>query len=104
MLETVNFSIEPIYTNLAGFSQIAMLSSAIEKYQSSEIFIDMKKMDWCDGNMCALLGAILYRASRNLNNLLLINIVPKMEKLLCRNGFLTNYGHSHLADAYGSTI
>lgn len=61
-------------------------------------------MAWCDGNMCAPLGAVLYRAGRYLNDIALKDIPSSVEILLCKNGFLTNYGRSHLTDIYGSTI
>ncbi len=104
MPNPVLLTIKPIYSNLAGFSQIAELASIMDRYKYSTIKLDMRQMGWCDGNMCAPLGAIFYRAGRELNDLELRDIPTDAEKLLCKNGFLTNYGRARLTDTYGSTI
>jgi len=104
MLNAITLPIKSIQSNINGFAQIAELYARLDPYEFSHITFDMRQMTWCDGNMCAPLGAILYRTGRNLNDLDLIDIPSSVETLLCKNGFLTNYGRVKLADTYGSTI
>ncbi|MHC1772826.1 MAG: ATP-binding protein [Flexilinea sp.] len=104
MVNSVYPSIKSIYSNISGYSQIAQIATNLDFYEFSSITIDMQQMIWCDGNMCSPLGAILYRAGRDLNDIVLENIPSPVEKLLCKNGFLASYGRTQLADTYGSTI
>lgn len=94
----------PLYSNKIGFIEITRIASELSDLEYSDISLDMKKMGWYDGNLCSPLGAILYRAGRNLNNINLLNIYKPVEKILSKNGFLTNYGRAQLTDTYGSTI
>ena len=59
---------------------------------------------WLDANMCAPFGAILYKTSRSLNTVKLVNLTPKVQSILSKNGFLMNYGVARKADVYGTTI
>jgi len=104
MPNLVSLTVKQIKSDLAGYSQIAELAANLERIKFSDIKLDMRQMGWCDGNMCAPLGAIFYRAGRDLNNLELSDIPSDVEKLFCKNGFLTNYGRARLTDTYGSTI
>ena len=63
-----------------------------------EIEIDMSNATWFDANMCAPLGALLYRTSRELNTVSLKNPVPQVQTILSKNGFLLNYGVARRAD------
>ena len=104
MNQSATLPVAPIISNLEGFSQIADLSAKMKPYRFSGINLDMRQMTWCDGNMCAPLGAVLYHAGRNLNELSLTHIPSDVESLLCKNGFLTHYGRAKRTDTYGSTI
>ena len=64
----------------------------------------MSTTSWFDADMCAAFGAILYSLSDNLNTVRLTNIKPKVENILSRNGFLSNYGREKIPDRYGTTI
>lgn len=104
MPDSIRLPVRPIYSNLAGYSQIAELATKLDRHEFTSISLDMRQMGWCDGNMCAPLGAVLYRAGRDLNEIDLLDIPSPVEKLLCKNGFLTNYGRASLADTFSSTI
>lgn len=54
--------------------------------------------------MCAPLGAVLYRIGADLNEVELLGIRPAVERVLCRNGFLSHYGRQKMPDRYGTTI
>lgn len=54
--------------------------------------------------MCAAFGAILYRVEQHLNTVNLVNIPPRVEEILSRNGFLSHNGRVKLPDYWGTTI
>lgn len=54
--------------------------------------------------MCAAVGAILYRIEQHLNTVNWVNIPPRVEEILSRNGFLSHYGRVKLPDYWGTTI
>ncbi len=68
------------------------------------IVIDMAATTRFDGDMSAVLGALLYKLGVELNTVELVNIRPKIEEILSRNGFLTHYGQEKLPDAWETTI
>lgn len=90
--------------NLAGFEELVRLSAALEKCRFTDIDIDMAGCDWFDADMCAPLGAILYRVGHNMNRVQLTNVRPQVEKILSKNGFLSHYGRTAVRDTYGTTI
>ncbi|MFO0700078.1 MAG: ATP-binding protein [Nitrospira sp.] len=64
----------------------------------------MARTSWFDGDMCAAFGALLYRLGSSLNNLVLLNIQGSVERILSKNGFLSNYGRVKIPDTWGTTI
>lgn len=69
-----------------------------------EIEIDMEPCHWLDADMCAAFGALLYRLSAVLHPIKLVNLRRDVERILCKNGFLSHYGRERLPDRYGTTI
>ncbi len=69
-----------------------------------DVEIDMTATGWFDADMCAALGAILYRLGDDPNNIQLTNIPNSVAKILSKNGFLSNYGGEELPDTWGTTI
>ena len=104
MFPEISLPVLPIYSNLTGYSQIAKLYADMRVHEFSRIELDMRRMNWCDGNLCAALGAVLYRIARTPNEIKLTQIPEDVETLLCKNGFMTNYGRAKRSDTYGSTI
>lgn len=104
MIPEVIFPVNPIRSNFTGFLEIADLYAKMRAYQFSLINLDTHQMTWCDGNMCAALGAVLYGVGRRPNELSLTKMPSDVETLLCKNGFMTNYGRVKRTDTYGSTI
>ena len=97
-------SLKNIRNDYNGFSQIINLARELEPVLFKDIEIDMSRVDWFEANMCAPLGAVLYKASRRLNSVIISNLQAKVEKILRKNGFLGNYGRSPVSDTYGTTI
>ncbi len=88
----------------AGFEELIALNAKADKAAFDKIEIDMMPSIWFDADMCAALGAILYRLSAEMNSIALTNISPKVTNILCRNAFLSHYGRERLPDNWGSTI
>lgn len=64
----------------------------------------MTGANWFDANMCAPFGAVLYKTSRSLNTVNLVNLTSDVKSILSKNGFLMNYGVAKKRDTYGTTI
>src|SRR5260221_6201601 len=96
--------LQPIRSAFGGFAQLIDLHSNAKDLTFEEIEIDMRQATWLDANMCAPFGAILYKLSRSLNTVNLINLTPEAKTILSKNGFLSNYGVAKRADTYGTTI
>ena len=87
-----------------GFAYLARLNARIQHCFLDTITVDMERTIWFDADMCAVLGAILHKASNNVNAVEIIRIQPDVEKALSRNGFLRSYGRWQPSDRYGTTI
>lgn len=96
--------LKDIRSDYEGFSQLIHIFSEMKKTVAQNIEIEMKDVHWFEANMCAPLGAILYKVSRKLNTVILANISSDVEKILSKNGFLSNYGHETKPDTYRTTI
>lgn len=90
--------------NQAGFTTLVDLFAKTQNCFLEEITIDMRTTRWLDADMCAVFGAILYQLGHNLNSIQLINLHPEVEKILSKNGFLSNYGRKLLPDTWSTTI
>jgi hypothetical protein len=100
----VEIGLPSIYSNYQGFITLVGLAERISALQYSPIVLDLSTTYWLDANMCAPLGAILYHASRRLNQVVFINIPAPVQKILQKNGFLSYYGHEKALDEWGTTI
>jgi hypothetical protein len=69
-----------------------------------EIILDLKNTNWIEANLSAILGAILNKIENELNDVKIINPSDKIEKLLERNHFLSNFGGYKIPDIYETTI
>lgn len=87
-----------------GYRDIVRLWQQTERLTFEEIEIDLSAVSWLAADMCAPLGAILYRLGENLNSIRLSSLQPQVEEILRRNGFLSTYGRAGLPDSWGTTI
>lgn len=90
--------------NQNGFEALVCLEAETKDCFLEDINIDMGATQWFDADMCAVLGAILYRRGENLNTVKLTNIRTDVEKILSKNGFLSHYGRAKIPDRWGTTI
>jgi len=98
------FRLPHIGHDRAGFEALVRLKAETEDCVLDHINIDMSQSYWFDADMCAPLGAILYRIGHRLNTVQLQNIAPNVEKILSKNAFLSNYGRLTIPDTWGTTI
>jgi anti-anti-sigma regulatory factor len=88
----------------AGFEALTNLSARTEDSSFQQIEIDLGLTTWFDADMCAALGAILYRLGKRLNTISLTNINRDVERILSKNGFLSSFGRNRIPDTWGTTI
>lgn len=93
-----------IRSDYRGFSQLLQLTTKTKQCFFDDIEIDMDSISWIDANMCAPLGAILYKISRDLNNVTINRVSSPIEQILSKNGFLSNYGRKAIKDTYKTTV
>ena len=101
----MKFSLSSLCDEKNGYAQLIDLHSKILDTHFDQIIIDMKHVSWFDANMCAVLGAILYKSShRNNNTNRLVDIQPRVKGVLAKNGFSNHYGESPTGDYWNTTI
>lgn len=88
----------------AGFESLVRLYTALKATRFANLEIDMRRVAWLDADMCAPLGAVLYRIGHQGNTVHLVHLQPQVEKILSKNGFLSHYGRAPARDTYGTTI
>jgi len=87
-----------------GFAALARLAAETQGCKIEKVTVDMARASWFAADMCAPLGALLYRLQRRLNAVELANVPQQVETILSKNGFLSSYGGRRLPDRYGTTI
>jgi hypothetical protein len=98
------YSLRTLYSGYDGFAQLCVLAEQLSKDRAEAITLDMASVGWFDANMCAPLGALLSKASRNLNSVTVENAPSSVKQILSKNGFLGNYGFPAVPDKWGTTI
>jgi hypothetical protein len=93
-----------IRSDFQGFSTLVNLAKQADPLEFTSIVLDMASATWVDANMCAPLGAILYKTSRDLNMVRFDNIQGPVKRIFQKNGFLSYYGHAKKVDDWGTTI
>lgn len=93
-----------LHSSIGTYRFLSDLNTKLSSDQSSTIIINFEEASWLDGNMCAPLGAILYKAQQHQKSLSLINISAHVSDFLRKNGFLIQYGLTQTSDRYHTTI
>jgi len=93
-----------IRSDYSGFNLLINFSAQLMQEEFEHIEVDMSGVKWMDANMCAPLGGILYKLSRQLNTVTVTGLKPGIETVLSKNGFLSNYGREKKQDTHGTTI
>ncbi len=100
----MEISLSNVKSDFEGFNQLIALLQKTKDCAFGEIEVDLAGVTWFEANMCAPFGAILYKVSRELNSVRVTNVHGKLENILLRNGFLSNYGRAVIPDRQGTTI
>ena len=100
----VKISLPPIRHDQSGFEALTRLHARTKDRLFESIEIDMAAVSWFDADMCAAFGAILYKLSHNANTIQLTNVCDNVERILSKNGFLSNYGRRRIPDTWGTRI
>ena len=100
----MKFTLPEIRHNQRGFEALLLLHRTTQDCLADNVEIDMSQTNWFDADMCAVLGALLYRMGSQLNSIGLTNMSVDVEKILAKNGFLSHYGHEKIADIYDTTV
>jgi len=91
-------------SDFGGFSRIALLARQLEGAHMNSVELSLEAVEWFDANLCAPLGAVLYRANRAGNAVAVTDVEPKVSNILTRNGFLSHYGRARIPDVLATTI
>lgn len=100
----MRFSLPQIRHSYSSFERLAYLYTQTKECILDDIEIYMGETDWFDADMCAAFGAILYSLGKRLNEVSLIDIPQRVERILSKNGFLSHYGRARIPDQYDTTI
>lgn len=101
----MNISVNQIRTNFDGFCEIINIDYTLSNSSETEYVIDMSQLQWIDANMCAPLGAILYKYISSGRNIKLISPEsnPKALDILQKNAFLQSFGVADKKDDFYKT-
>jgi len=100
----LRIALPSIRHNKDGFEGLVHLYEETKGLFLQDVEIDFGTTHWFDADMCAPLGAILYKLGEDLNTVHLINLEHQVQKVLCKNGFLSSYGGEKVHDKWGTTI
>ena len=93
-----------INSNIQGYNHLSELFNKSQKVKKENVIIDFSKISFLDGNLSAVLGAIITGMRENLNNVSLVNIQTQVEKILLKNRFLEFYNGRSVHDNYNTTV
>jgi hypothetical protein len=98
------FDLPNVSSNADGFATLAALAEDAGAEPSREIKIRFAKLTWFDANMAAPLGAVIAKLTDMLKAVSLVEIAPPQERILRKNGFLTDFGYAPTLDTNRTTI
>lgn len=93
-----------ISSDIDGYSFLAKLNQDLQQYRFENIVLDFAGNTWFEANLCAALGAIINKAQKNYNTLVLENLRYKQKDIFSRNHFLAALGGEKLKDHNDTTI
>jgi hypothetical protein len=93
-----------IRSDQAGYDGLAELAKATVKLISDRLELDLSRVGFFDANMAAPLGAVLAVIADRFNAVEIVNVPQMVERILRKNGFLTQYRYEPLDDNNRTTI
>lgn len=100
----VNFPSGEVKTGFKGFEKIVKLGEEVIFENEDTYEIDMSSLTWIDANLCAPLGAILYKKLSEGTSVNLTYISAKVESIMRKNHFLLQFGRNSVSDEHSTTI
>ena len=88
-----------VHSNRQGFESIGALAKAAEGLFADRLQLNMSRVSFFDANMAAPLGAILAQVADKFNIVEIVAVPDKVEQVLRKNRFLTNYWYESLDDS-----
>ncbi len=86
---SIHLGEDSIFTDFSGFRQLLRFYENCRQYHDTTIAIALDDVRWVDGNLCAFLGAILYRLNKE--NQLSFSIDAKQVSEKCGILFHNNF-------------
>lgn len=77
-----------ICSDFNGYNHLSTLNHKLKQLTSEQIQLDFSDNTWFEANLCAVLGAILYEAAQDFNDISIINLPPAQQDIFSRNHFL----------------
>lgn len=93
-----------ITSELYGYNQIVRFINSASEIKNTTIELDFALVSFLEANLCAVLGVCFEILETNGNEVKLINLQPKVERIMRKNSFLLKYGYEALDDFYQTTI
>ncbi len=93
-----------ITSELYGYNQIIRFIKNASDIKNTTIELDFELVSFLEANLCAVLGVCFEILEKNGNEIKLINLQPKVERIMRKNTFLIKYGYEALNDFYQTTI
>ena len=93
-----------IRSNQDGYDNLGELVKATSKLNTSRLELDFSHVSFIDANMAAPLGAVLAGIADRFNAVEIVNVPEMVERILRKNGFLTQYRYLPLGDTNRTTI
>lgn len=98
----MNARIQDVRSDYHGFEQLIAFAAETQDAVFENVDVDI--LGWFDANMCAPLGALMYRLSRQANTVRVGKTSSAASTILSKNGFLSNYGRERVLDTHRTTI
>lgn len=93
-----------IRSNQDGYDRLAELAKATAKLTADRLELDLSRVSFLDANMAAPLGAVLADIADRFNAVEIVNVPQMVERILRKNGFLTQFRYLPLDDNNRTTI
>lgn len=93
-----------IHSDRDGYASLAELAHATAKLIADRLELDFSRVSFLDANMAAPLGAVLAAIADRFNAVEIVNIPQMVERILRKNGFLTQFRYLPLDDNNRTTI
>lgn len=93
-----------IISDFSGYSQLIDIYNLLKESKSDKITLDFKNTTWFEANLAAVFGAIVELLREENKSFDIINLDNRIKDVLCRNKFLSEFGHSNTIDPKNTVI